>query len=328
MEKYLLSILIPVYNASKFLNRCIDSIVKQKEFNNNVEIVIINDGSKDNSLEIINSYISKYNNIHVISRENQGIGPTRNELLDNTHGKYFWFVDADDYISKDSLSKIIPLLQSDSYDMLLLSYYWGSNEKGKNVVYSGEYESGLDLTDKDIHNNSLWTRVYRTSIINDKKIRFNMLQMGEDFDFIIRITPKLGRIKCVEDVLYYYILNPYSAILNPDLNKRIKSCEDSLKCLDYINNFVKKQNNDVKSILKKHVFFFVSGLIIAIYSYPFPIQYKLDIFNRLSNMDVLPWKPLPQNFKKKILFMIVNNRWTRYISIYLNNLILHVKSIK
>ena len=323
-----LSILIPVYNEENYIERCLNSIIKQNAFDNNVEIVIINDGSKDNSLEIINRYITKYNNIHVISRENQGIGPTRNELLDNTHGKYFWFVDADDYISEDALSKIIPLLKNNCYDMLLLSYYWGSNEKGKNVVYSGEYNSGLDLTDKDIHNNSLWTRVYRTSLINDKKIRFNKLQMGEDFDFIFRIIPHLGKIKCIKDILYYYIINPNSAIQNPDLNKRIKSSEDSLICLEYINDFLRKQTDDVKNILKRHVFFFISGYIIAIYSYPFPIKYKLDVFNRLTKMEVIPWKPLPQNFKKRILFMVVNNRWTRYISIYLNNLILHVKSSK
>ena len=255
-----LSILIPVYNAENYIERCLNSIIKQNAFDNNVEIVIINDGSKDNSLEIINRYITKYNNIHVISRENQGIGPTRNELLDNTHGKYFWFVDADDYISEDALSKIIPLLKNDCYDMLLLSYYWGSDEKGKNVVYSGEYNSGLDLTDKDIHNNSLWTRVYRTSLINDKKIRFNKLQMGEDFDFIFRIIPHLGKIKCIKDILYYYIINPNSAIQNPDLNKRIKSSEDSLICLEYINDFLRKQ----KTCVFLHIRIYNSYLFISI----------------------------------------------------------------
>ena len=99
-EEFILSILIPVYNAEKFLKRCLNSIVLQKNYNQRIEILLVNDGATDNSLSIINDFSLRYENINVISRENRGIGATRNELIENAKGKYFWFVDADDYVDE------------------------------------------------------------------------------------------------------------------------------------------------------------------------------------------------------------------------------------
>ena len=122
----LLSILIPAYNASKFLGRCLDSIVSQDQFSDNVEIVVIDDGSKDRTLEVIKNYSAKCDSVHYKTRENRGIGPTRNELIEMARGRYFWFVDADDYVSADSLQVLVPLLQSSRYDMIMFAFNWKS----------------------------------------------------------------------------------------------------------------------------------------------------------------------------------------------------------
>ena len=203
----LLSILIPVYNAERYLVRCLDSIVKQHFFSDSVEIITVNDGSTDSSLSILNKYAEEYHNIQVISQENKGIGFTRNVLLRHTSGKYFWFIDADDYISKESLEQIVNLLVRGKYDMLLLSYYWGTEKEGQYITYSGEYSSGYDITKNGIYNNSVWTRVYKTDIIKQNNLYFELFQMGEDFDFIFKTIPHVGLIKCIELPLYNYIVN-------------------------------------------------------------------------------------------------------------------------
>lgn len=95
------SIIIPVYNASKYLEKCLDSIINQTY--QNIEIITINDGSKDNSLEILNEYASKDNRIKIIDKENGGVSSARNIGIDMATGKYIMFIDADDYIEKDML---------------------------------------------------------------------------------------------------------------------------------------------------------------------------------------------------------------------------------
>ena len=322
MDSILLSILIPVYNASNFLKRCLNSIVYQNEFGNRIEIIIINDGSTDESLKIIHEYTSRFKFIHVISRENKGIGATRNELIENTKGKFFWFIDADDYISDFSSSIIIPLLKTDCYDMLLLSYYWGNEDKGKNIVYSGEFANGFEMAEKEVYNNSLWTRIYRTSIIHKYQIRFHQLKMGEDFDFIFHTIPLLGRIKCIEEPLYKYIANSNSAVFRNDLEHRIQVSEDSLKCISDSLSWINKYKTEEQLILRKPLNAFLMGYIYSLYVVPFDYQYKKKKFHTLFAIGALPIKPYPSSCNHKLRALIVNNSMIRKISLWCDTAIL------
>ena len=98
------SIIVPIYNVEKYLSKCLESILLQTY--KNIEIIIINDGTTDSSLEIANLYASKYDFIHVYSYENAGISTTRNRALEKATGDYYLFVDSDDYISKTLLRSL------------------------------------------------------------------------------------------------------------------------------------------------------------------------------------------------------------------------------
>ena len=102
MNKF--SIIIPCYNASKYLERCLDSIYNQnyKMF----EVIIVNDGSTDNTEDIVNKYRSKYNNIKYLKQDNKGVAIARNKAIELVSGNKFIFVDADDYINNELLSKL------------------------------------------------------------------------------------------------------------------------------------------------------------------------------------------------------------------------------
>lgn len=321
----LLSILIPAYNASQFLARCFDSILCQKHVNEDVEIIVIDDGSKDGTLEIIKDYSAKYGNIRYKTRENCGIGPTRNELIELAQGRYFWFVDADDYVSADSLQVLVPLLQSNLYDMIMFAFNWKSTDSVKTVTCSGEYTSGLDMADHDVYNNSLWTRVYRKSVVDDHQVRFNKLQMGEDFDFIFRLIPYLGRCKCLEQPLYNYVVSAGSAITATDMNHKVRSSDDSLRCIESCFQWIQQWDKSQQRILRKPLNFFLMGYLYSIFVVPFPYKYKRQVMVRLSDCGTFPIYPLPVNKKHKMFSRMLNVSILRYLSISLDYILLRWK---
>jgi glycosyltransferase involved in cell wall biosynthesis len=314
----LLSILIPAYNASKFLGRCLDSIVSQDQFSDNVEIVVIDDGSKDRTLEVIKNYSAKCDSVHYKTRENRGIGPTRNELIEMARGRYFWFVDADDYVSADSLQVLAPLLQSNLYDMIMFAFNWKSADGVKTVTCRGEYISGLDMADHDVYNNSLWTRVYRKSVIDDHQVKFNTLQMGEDFDFIFRLIPYLDRCKCLEQPLYNYVVSAGSAITATDMKHKVKSSDDSLTCIESGFQWIRQWDKSQQRILRKPLNFFLMGYLYSIFVVPFSYRYKKQVMNRLSACGAFPIYPLPINKRHRQFSRIMNIKLLRKVAIVLS----------
>ena len=110
MRKYNVSIIVPVYNTEDYLDDCIKSIINQSYGFENIELVLVNDGSKDRSLEICNKYKEKYSNIKVITKENSGVSDTRNLGFKESTGKYIMFLDADDLINKDSIKYLSKFL--------------------------------------------------------------------------------------------------------------------------------------------------------------------------------------------------------------------------
>lgn len=101
LENLKLSIIIPVYNTEKYVGECLDSSVEQDILKNEYEIICIDDGSTDGSLNVLTEYSNKYENIHVYSQKNQGVSAARNAGISVASGKYVWFVDSDDYIAID-----------------------------------------------------------------------------------------------------------------------------------------------------------------------------------------------------------------------------------
>lgn len=325
-DKFLLSILIPVYNASKFLERCLDSIVSLPEFKDFVQIISINDGSNDDSLEILKKYKQEYGNMEIVSRENRGIGATRNELLSLVDTPYFWFVDADDFISKDAFAKIIPLLHQDKYDMLLMGYFWGDAVgNGKEILYGEEeYASGIGLSDRGIFNNSLWTRVYRTSVARDHHLQFKNYQMGEDFDFIFKVTFHIGNVKCINHALYHYIVNPNSAITAPSMEHKVRASEHSLLCMEENYTSLFSCSEDVQRVMRKPLNHFLMGYLYSVYVVPFTLKYKREAFKRLKMVGAIPVWPLPAEKKKKWFSQIINIGILRNISLLVDDIYLRI----
>ena len=111
----LISIIVPVYNVEKYLERCIKTLVTQDI--NNYEILLVDDGSKDNSAKLCDMYSDKYQNIRVFHKKNEGLGLTRNYGMEKAIGKYIIFVDSDDYIKQNSLGDLCSYIVKNNYDV-------------------------------------------------------------------------------------------------------------------------------------------------------------------------------------------------------------------
>lgn len=309
----LLSILIPAYNAGSRIEDCLNSITSQIIDESEIEIIVIDDGSTDNTLQIIKDAQSSHKCISYRSRENRGISATRNELLKLKRGQYMWFVDADDFISPQSLAIIREMLITDVLDCLMLSF--NTIAISGNAIthkYSGNYNSGIELTNNNIYDNSLWSRIYRSKIIDDNEICFGNYSMGEDFDFVYRLIPHLGKCSCVDMVVYNYRLMQHSATQEKNLEHRRKSAADSLTIiLSYKDYFSRFKADDTK-VLKLPLNLFIIGHLYAIANEPLSWREKLSELKQLKKAKILPLKPVIKgNARRRIFTMIINNYFLR-----------------
>ena len=180
-----ISFIIPVYNTSQYITTCVDSILNQNI--HSYEIIIIDDGSTDNSLKVLQKY-SKQKQITIISQTNRGVSSARNKGIEICNGDYIFFVDSDDYIEYNSMFYILEIIQKEKPDLLRLSSNIIINNKKKTEKTKWEGYKTIDT----LYNNSqfcptLWGYIFKTSIIKAHKISFNeKLKYSEDSNFIFK----------------------------------------------------------------------------------------------------------------------------------------------
>ena len=207
------SVIVPVYNAEKYLNECVDSILNQ-DFTD-FELLLIDDGSKDNSGKICDKYAHKDNRVRVFHKENGGVSSARNLGLDNAIGEYIIFIDSDDYVDVNYLSILMSVGDSD----LVVTGYEGFGYKidtysFENTKYSG-WQISVCLSQ---YMNSIpfrvpWDKRYKTDIIKKKSIRFNpLLRIAEDTVFVQTYLLYCDTIEFKIGTPYHYRLecNPLS----------------------------------------------------------------------------------------------------------------------
>jgi|LSQX01.2.fsa_nt_gb glycosyltransferase involved in cell wall biosynthesis len=202
------SIIIPVYNAENDLSVCLDSIIGQVYFN--LEIIVVNDGSKDNSLNILNEYAKKDNRIQVFSHENHGVSYTRNVGINHATGDYIMFIDGDDYIDENYIKSYIDAAKSTDADIVI-----GGITK---ILKDGTREIILPDTSSNIHMQNVanqtngaygfaTNKMYRLGILDDVRFNENMT-VQEDLDFALSAYSKTDKIKIINEHDYFYLFEP------------------------------------------------------------------------------------------------------------------------
>jgi glycosyltransferase involved in cell wall biosynthesis len=253
-----LSVIIPVYNVEPYVERCLLSVIEQDIPFFDYEIIVINDGTTDNSLVVVNEFAAKYDNIIVVSQENQGLGAARNKGLSLAKGEYVWFIDSDDWIAKNCLSKIMYLLNQD-IDCLTFKYNKYSNSE-KNQDFSLFFpgiKSGMNLTKTHKVSIPAPFTIIKRSIFLENNLTFCHGICYEDSE----LTPKLYFYaqKCVflDEVCYYYFRRDGSIMSSFSLKK----ASDILFINDALLNFAEKT---IKNQCERFIFYYWIGLNINI----------------------------------------------------------------
>lgn len=215
----LITIVIPVYNVEKYIDRCIKSIINQTY--KNYEIILINDGSTDNSLSICRKCEKKYENIKVYTQKNMGPAITRNNGIKKVKTKYMMFIDSDDYIDKDYIETYYKNIENTDFDVVIGGF---RKTDGKNIHFERKLDGGE--FSKYLVTGPI-SKIYRTDFIKKNKIEFLDTNASEDVYFSLKIINKNAKIKTIDYVGYNYFdnLNSISNTSHKGFNKNIKLIE-------------------------------------------------------------------------------------------------------
>lgn len=222
-----ISIIMPVYNVSKYLQKCLDSIVEQSL--KDIEIICVDDGSTDNSLDILKEYEKKDERFVIVSQENMGQGIARNKGLKISNGKYVLFIDPDDWINVNALEEVYNFAEEKSANIVRFDYkvYDEYSKKTREISFDEIIKENFDyvIEDKSAYNYkmfksgcmsklglSVWEFLYNRQFILDNEIMFSPSRRGEDHLFSIGATLCADKIYYLKKYLYFYRVRPGSAI--------------------------------------------------------------------------------------------------------------------
>lgn len=240
MEKPLISIIVPVYNAENYIIQCIDSLINQTY--NNIEIILIDDGSTDKSAQIITEYLRQESRIKFFQQSNKGPSAARNFGIQECKGKYLAFLDSDDWLDLNTFEELVSKLSEDDFDVVFCSYVreYRTVSLPKDVLLEDQYfnEVGskslflrlFGLTDKELKNPEnadsivpVWMKLYKTNIIKDNSIKFvdtKIIGSAEDALFNIYYFHKINKAYYFHRHFYHYRrdnLSSYTSAYRPNL---------------------------------------------------------------------------------------------------------------
>lgn len=234
------SLIVPVYNTSKYLDKCLNSLINQTL--EEIEIIIINDGSTDDSEKIIKSFKDK--RIVYISKKNEGIGKTRNLGIEKAKGEFLAFVDSDDYLSIDFCEKMYNKAIKDNCDLVICNFF----EKRRNLIgitFNNFEDTNLKKYPELINNINLGpcNKLYKKSLFENKDNRFVENLKYEDAPFVIKMLISANKIGKIDDYLTYYVIHN-----NSETTIRDNRIFDIILITDIIVKDLKKINHPKDSI--------------------------------------------------------------------------------
>lgn len=209
-----LSIIIPVFNVEKYIRQCLTSVYDQGLPDSSFEVIVINDGTTDNSIYVIQDIINQHSNITVFNQENQGISATRNKGLKLAKGKYIFMIDSDDILISNSLSKLLDLALSNKYDLVVADY----KEMNDNDISLYKYEYSNNKTTSFIEKNGeqllledlnprkcyIWRILYNRDFLIKEKISFIPNIIFEDIPFVHLCFLKAKKCLRIHQTVYIY----------------------------------------------------------------------------------------------------------------------------
>ena len=248
------SVIIPVYNVEKYINRCLKSILSQRY--DDLEIIVIDNGSTDSSGSICDTYASEYSNISVYHIENHGVGSARNFGLSKARGEFIYFVDSDDYLVGNLFAEFEDKLTPD-FDLLVFSYYNSfeqemteKNRTKKILPYNGSYDKyDFSKIFKDLFLSDMlytvWNKFYRREFLIENNISFEKYELGEDVRFNLNAYRNVNKVYLSQDSYYVYVIGRKGSAMSSYNPKRLQY---QLQELELVDSLLKDWNIDSSNL--------------------------------------------------------------------------------
>lgn len=262
-EKINISVVIPVFNDEKNIASCLDSVLL-KQFMPGVEVICVNDGSTDNSLQILQEYHRKFSNVIVISQENHGLCVARNRGMEIARGTYVYFVDSDDILADNMLIKAWKLCHDKDLDVLFFSFEsFGDtpsmNEKYYNIIcdikrkhsYSNKVMSGREMfcqfCQVDEYHVMVWLQMIKREFLIQNGIRFYDGILFEDNLYTFLVLMNAQRTYCTKDIWYYKRIRENSIVTMPERPENVLGfLTTAIAVMDYIKTNMPDKDQNLK----------------------------------------------------------------------------------
>lgn len=241
-----LSIIIPIYKVEKYVHYTLESIYCQKFAENNFEVICVNDGTPDNSMDIVNRFASSHENLHVINQENQGLSGARNAGLQQAKGKYIWFVDSDDSLENNALKEVLNIIKNQDadiygFDMKCISEADGAESiqpivlNFKNYYLYGKCWECKRFVYKT-HTAAVQRFIFKHDFLLEHQLSFYSRILHEDIEFMARAFCLAKKVYFSNKVLYRYYQRVSGSIMS-SINMR--SIYDRMTIIGQLQNFQK-----------------------------------------------------------------------------------------
>lgn len=288
----LLSVIIPMYNCAPVIVRCLDSIDYP-----DCEIIVVNDGSKDNGAEIVEQYAATHPNVRLINKPNGGVSSARNLGIQETVGKYIVFVDADDYLMADGLIRVVAIAEKEDADVIL--YYANyTNEQNlvsrrsvaQDTIHSTVYPTGRDvLRHFDIADYYVWDAIYsRKMIIDHHLICQEDLHLHEDDVFKGEVYSVAGKVIVTDLRLYCYVqASNHSSTHNQSMERQRILMESCWRAVGYRQEYISRRCPEVLPYERLKYMRWVCTPKAAIEA-QMPFDEYIAYLNKFKELEVYP----------------------------------------
>lgn len=320
--RFKLSIIIPMYNAEKYIGACLDSLLNSGMPTNIYEIVVVNDGSNDKGPDIVKKYVNRFNNIQYLTQDNQGQSTARNQGIKKCHGEYIWCVDADDKLN-DEVCRVMPKLEQYSNIDILAVQLMNSEEDSTPIQKSCTQPSvkhnmllkGRDAIIQGYNPSSVCALIVRKQLIVTNNLFFHVGITHQDVELSYRLMAHAREVVFTDIVPYLYLTHIGSTSKAVDPRKIIKYVSDDCVIVESFRNLSKEyaetdpQMSFTIAERAKNIHF---GMAYNLFKHRG--QWKAQGINKgvLDRMRSMGLFPLPHNYsdwKKVLVSFLLNLSW-------------------
>lgn len=309
----LLSIIVPVYNVEAYLERCVESLLRQGLSEDSYEIILVNDGSTDGSLSICQRYSEQYACVRVVTQENQGISCARNTGINKAKGDYICFVDSDDYLDDEGLGKLLPWC-NENFDLIR---FWcriihphTSHLLTPETIVESFRGSGTEYLQQFGLETFCWNWLYRREFLLKNNLSFILGLIGEDFCFMADVLFANPSVVSLECRIYNYVIRDNSITTRKTVEHSRRWVRDLIWTIDriYRKTIGYKETNE---LLYNHCMDSLQGKMLPLFSRVMFCDYKHSAFMNevlipMRSIKILPIRQFSGGYLVIISKVIIN----------------------